>query len=450
MSRRPGIDDLSGRHVVIWGMGSHGGGVSSARYCHEAGARVTILERRCPRNMVPAASVAARYGWPWHLGNTAHPVLKRADLIVASPAITPATIAGLDRDHAPLISSEALFAAHHRGRRLLVTGTKGKSTTANACGLLLDWPVGGNSHRPLLDLLREHGPQVDVVCELSSFQLWHLDSQAMACEAAIVTNLDVDHLDWHPDLEHYHHAKRSIFAAAECRIHHRDLDHGLADMSCPLPRRRIHYDDASNAFVDDQGEILGPRQLLPLPGRHNADNIALALTAAIHLGVDPAMAMLRISGISPLPHRLQTCHEAGPLRFINDSVATNPTATKAALLAVDGPMAIILGGADKGHDYTELAAAVAARKAQPICLGSTAELIATALEGHGLQAPVVDCLETACRLAVAYLGDEGGCVLLSPACASTDQFHDFADRGNRFTAIARQMTGCQQLGVCKG
>ena len=435
----PDVRDLSGRRVVIWGMGSHGGGLAAACYCHRAGARVAILERRGPRSMVPAASVAAQYGWPWHLGNTAHPALIRADLVIVSPAITPATIASLGPDHAPLISGEALFAAHHRGRRLLVTGTKGKSTTANACGRLLDWPVGGNSHRPLLDVLGERGPHADIVCELSSFQLWHLGPLAMTCEAAIITNLDADHLDWHGTLDHYHNAKRTICAAAGVRIHHPDLDQRLAAVSATLPRRRIRYDAERDAFVDDQDQVLGPRAQLPLPGQHNANNIALALTAAIHLGIDPAMAMLRISGISALPHRLQTCHEARGLRFIDDSIATNPTATKAALQAIDGPLAIILGGADKGHDYVDLAAAVAARSARPVCLGSTAEKIATALARQGLHAPVVDCLEAACRLAVAALPEAGGGVLLSPACASTDQFHDFADRGDRFAAIARRM-----------
>ncbi|MFW5752805.1 MAG: UDP-N-acetylmuramoyl-L-alanine--D-glutamate ligase [Planctomycetota bacterium] len=439
LSHIPSAAELAGARVVIWGAGSHGGGIAAGCYCQALGAQVAILEQRLPAELPQTMATAAAHGWPWHIGNSAHPVLRRCDLILASPAIPPRVLARLPAGHPPVLGCDALFFAHHRGARIAVTGTKGKSTTANACGVLLDRPVGGNSHRPLLDLLRRHGPDAGLVCELSSFQLWYLQALAPRIDVAVITNLSTDHLDWHPDVAHYRAAKLRLLDWATVRVHHPELDESIPP-ECPArpPEERVRYDD--HGFHTGDGTLIAERAVLRLPGEHNAANIALALSAVLTTGLGTGIAGIRLAALTPLPHRLETIHRSNALYFVDDSIATNPDATAAALAAIDGPLAIILGGADKGHGFTGLADALARRGAIPICTGTCAPALAAACAAVGLRPRTCPTLREAVRTAIAALGGGSGTVLLSPACASTDQWHDYAERGDAFATHARELT----------
>lgn len=404
--------NLAGARVLVWGLGRHGGGLAAARLCRQLGAHaIAILDAAAPERL-PDAAAARAEGFALLQGDAAHPAFRAADLIVPSPAIPPRAWPAA---HPPRVCAEALALAQHRGRRVAVTGTKGKSTTAMLCGRLLGWTVAGNSWTPLAAAVLAD-PDADLVIELSSFQLWYLRSAIPPMSAAVLTLLGADHLDWHPDLADYHACKLALLAAAEaCAV-------------APAARARI---PATTALLPPHPEPAAAE--LPLLGAHNRANAALALAVARHLGVGEADAQARLATVRPLPHRLETVHCAGPWRFVDDSIATTPEAAIAALASVDGPLAVILGGSDKGADFAALAAALRARGARAVLVGACAPRLRAA----GIDGPEARSLEEAVALALAAL-PAGGTVLLSPACASFDWFTGYEERGARFAAAARR------------
>jgi UDP-N-acetylmuramoylalanine--D-glutamate ligase len=426
---------LAGAKVLVWGYGHHGGGLAAARFCAERGATVAVLEQKPAAALGAGGAEALARGWAWHLGDASHPAFMAADLIVASPAIPPRA---WPARHPPVVGPEALFCAAHRGPRLAVTGTKGKSTTAHLCGALLGWTVGGNSNEPLLDVLARCGPQAPVVCELSSFQLHYLAGVPSPSvtpprfTAAVFTSLARDHLDWHPDLAHYQNSKLRLLEWADTLIVAADVFARIPAGAGALPL--VTYRDG--VFSGPDGRRFATRADLALLGDHNAHNASLALTAALHLGVDPATAIARLRSVRGLEHRLELVHAARGVRFVNDSIATTPESAMAGLAAIPGPLVVILGGSDKGADFAELAAAVAARGASAVLLGQTALVIQRELARWGVVGQRVATLDEAIASAVGLLA-RGGTVLLSPACASFDMFNGFEDRGHRFAALAR-------------
>ncbi len=407
------MPSLTGVHVLVWGLGRHGGGLAAARLCRREGAQVAILDAKPAEQCGEDGAAAVAEGFPCHVGGAAHPAFAAAELIVPSPAIPPRAWPAA---HPPAASPEAIALERHRGRRVGVTGTKGKSTTAMLTGALLGWRVAGNSWRPLCEAVAED-PHADLVCELSSFQLWYLRDLEPRFDAAILTLLATDHLDWHPDVAHYRSAKLALLGWAGAVA--------AAAQSLPLlPAGLPLLPPAAPPAAGD----------LRVPGPHNRANAALAQAVARHLGVAEADLLPRLLLAEPLPHRLRTVHRSGGIAFVDDSIATTPEATMAGLASFDGPLAVILGGSDKGADFADLAQAVGSRGARAVLLGATAERIRAA----GIDAPVATSLDEAVRLAVAALPG-GGTVLLSPACASFDLFRGFDHRGDCFADAARRL-----------
>ncbi|MHC5067341.1 MAG: UDP-N-acetylmuramoyl-L-alanine--D-glutamate ligase [Planctomycetota bacterium] len=420
---------LAGKRILVWGAGSHGGGLASARYCHQAGARVAILDSQPPAANPSVAAHAAAAGWPWFVGQDHHPALRRADLVIVSPAIPPRVLAARDADLPPLASAEALACAVHHGPRILVTGTKGKSTTAAILSTLIDWPLAGNSNQPLLDAITTYGPSSPLVCELSSFQLWHLAAWQPRFTIGVLTNLGIDHLDWHPSAGHYQTSKLTALTWCDHVIGRHDaLAHTIEPATV-----------TSAGFITHAGAILAPRDALGLPGRHNANNAALALSVANHLGLDPAVSAIRLHQVQPLPHRLATVAVREQRRFINDSAATTLSATCAALDAIDGEVAVLIGGVAKADHSAELAAALRARGAHVYCFGHYGRELAAQLAGQGLPCPHYPQLRAAVTAADRCLGP-AGTVLLSPCGASGRDYADYVARGLAFAAIAHDLS----------
>ncbi len=418
---------IPGARVVVWGFGRHGGGAAAARFATARGARAVILDARTPAAL-GAEAEEAEAQWEWLVGDGSHPCLADADLIIASPAIPPRA---WPADHAPACAPEGLFFAAHRGPRVAVTGTKGKSTTVATLAALLQWPAAGNGWEPLLDCLARLGPDQPVVCELSSFQCWYLQRQAPALDLALLTTLAIDHLDWHPDVAHYHAAKLAMLRWARLTAAPDALVHLVPGRVAPV---RLMGD----RFTDDAGAVIALRSDFPLPGEHLAGNAAVALAAARALGVQGHDLVHRLRTVKPLPHRLATVHRRPGLVFVDDSIATVPEATIAALGSFPGPLAVILGGSDKGVDFTGLGRAVAERGAIAVCMGATGPRLHAAVLAGGGAAVLVADLMAAVPAAVAAL-PRGGTVLLSPACASFDQFTGYEQRGRRFTELARDL-----------
>src|SRR5712691_7031473 len=261
----------------------------------------------------------------------------------------------------------------------------------------------------------EDEPGELVVCELSSFQLEDVDE--LRCRVAILVNLEPDHLDRHGSFEAYRAAKLRIFERCDVAV----VPRGFA----AVPGRRVE-------FAWDDTLPAEPR----IPGRHNRENAAAATAAARALGVPDEQIALALDSFRGVPHRLELVGEKRGVRFVNDSKATNVAAALRALEAYESqPVHLILGGSRKGEDFAALAAAIGPNVRDVFLIGETADELAAALSGPFHR---VTTLETAVPEAYAAAA-AGDVVLLSPACASFDQFRDFEHRGEEFRRLAANL-----------
>jgi UDP-N-acetylmuramoylalanine--D-glutamate ligase len=300
-----------------------------------------------------------------------------------------------------------------------VTGTNGKTTTTELLGAILGTPTAGNIGRALTGI--DAAPGDLVVCELSSFQLE--DIETLRCRVAVLVNLEPDHLDRHVTFDGYRDAKLRIF------------ENQGEDDTAVVPRgfppvpgrgRRVEF------HADD------PLPAEPLiPGAHNRENAAAATAAARALGVPDERIAEALATFPGVAHRLELVAEHGGVRYVNDSKATNVAAARRALATyADDPVHVILGGSRKGENFAPLAAAIGPNVRGVYLIGETAGELAAVLGEH--RVVLAGDLETAVRLASEAAAD-GDVVLLSPACASYDQFDDFEQRGEEFGRLVANL-----------
>jgi UDP-N-acetylmuramoylalanine--D-glutamate ligase len=346
-------------------------------------------------------------------------LLEGVDLLVKSPGVageqllvTEARARGI-----PVWSEVELGYRLLEGCRFVgVTGTNGKTTTVELLGAIFRAAgkpvvVAGNVGRPLTSV----EPAEWVVCELSSFQLE--DVHELACEIAVLLNLEPDHLDRHGTFEAYRDAKLRIFERAETAI----VPRGLG-----LPGIEFSRDDDLPAE---------PR----IPGAHNRENAAAATAAARAAGIaDDAIAQA-LQEFPGVEHRLELVAEIDGVRYVNDSKATNTAAARRALAAYDSPLRVILGGSLKGEDFAPLAEAMQSVRAAYL-IGEATDELEAALGPAGVTLVRCGDLATAVERAAAD-ARSGEIVLLSPACASFDQFRDFEERGEGFRRLVQKLNG---------
>jgi UDP-N-acetylmuramoylalanine--D-glutamate ligase len=341
--------------------------------------------------------------------------------------------------------------AEGRNRWIAVTGTNGKSTTTAWIADALrraGRPVAlaGNIGVPLSAFLSERAPR-DFVCELSSFQLEAVDR--FAPHVAVLTNVTPDHLDRHSDFEAYARAKYRLFAkqsAADFSVVNAD---DPAAAAAPTPARRVPFSrkrEAPGGVWALSGRVISAvhfpaREVLSaakiaLPGAHNLEN-ALAALAALECLDAPADAVRNaLERFSGLPHRSELVAESGGVRWIDDSKGTNVDATRKCLEGFpDASVVLILGGRDKHGDFAALAGEVARKARLVLTIGEAAAAIESAL-GDAVPFERAGTMGEAVRRA-AGIARRGDTVLLSPACASFDQYSNFEERGRHFASLAR-------------
>jgi UDP-N-acetylmuramoylalanine--D-glutamate ligase len=350
-------------------------------------------------------------------------LLERADVLVKSP--------GVPRDN-PLVAGARIpiWSEVELGFRLLpnpilgVTGTNGKTTTTEWIGAMFraagrEVAVAGNIGAALTAV--EAPADTWVVCELSSFQLE--DVHEFRPRVAVLVNLEPDHLDRHGTFAAYREAKLRVFEnqlAEDTAV----LPHGFGPV--PGAARRVEF-SADDDLPAEPG----------LPGRHNRENAAAATAAARAAGIPEAAIAGALRSFAGVPHRLELVADVNGVRFVNDSKATNTAAARRALAAYDAPLHVILGGSRKGESFDELAREIHGRG---YLIGETAGELATALGRAGV--PYVDCGDLASAVAAAAeAARTGEVVLLSPACASYDQFRDFEERGEEFRRLVQNLSG---------
>lgn len=460
------VADLRGRRTVVLGLARSG--LAACRFLSDAGAVVVVYDRRPATEL--AETVSALGGRPVELAlgvdeAAAAALLEQADLLVTSPSVSarfPTTdpwlrdaLVAAESRGAEIVSEVGLFLRLTRARLLAVTGTKGKTTTATLVAAMLEaggLPValGGNIGTPLIERAEELGPHQWAVLELSELQLPTIDR---GVDVALYTNIGEDHLDRHGSVEAYRAVKARLaeLTAPSGRVVLNHDDPGCRELGDRLPPASLAWYGHSRpgrgraeAWVEDgdlnvAGERLLPITEVPLPGRHMRSDVLGAALAASLVGVGPAALNRAIRGFGGVAHRLEPVAERNGVRWVNDSQATIPVATIAALEAFEAPVVLVAGGQGKGLGYGELADAIAARARAAVLIGETAAELETLI---ARRVPVrrAATMDEAVRLA-ADLASPGDVALLSPAAASFDMFTDYAARGEAFRAAVAALGG---------
>jgi UDP-N-acetylmuramoylalanine--D-glutamate ligase len=340
-------------------------------------------------------------------------LLDDVELMVKSPGVPHEAplVAEAKRRGVEIWSEVELGYRLLRPRLVGVTGTNGKTTTTELLGAILHAPTVGNVGRALTGLDGNVEPGTLVVCELSSFQLE--DVHELACEVAVLLNLEPDHLDRYASFDDYRDAKLRIFERARAKV---------------VPKRSGL--DGIEFSADDEL----PAEPL-IRGAHNRDNAAAATAAARALGTPDEQIAEALRTFPGVPHRLEPVAEVNGVRYVNDSKATNVAAAITAIAAyADEPVHLILGGSRKGEDFLPLNSAIAAANVRSVHLiGETASELAAVIP----QALRDGDLATALAAIDAQPGEV---VLLSPACASYDQYRDFEERGEDFRRLVQNLS----------
>ena len=357
------------------------------------------------------------------LGTEEEALLAGVDLVVKSPGVPGQSplVAAARAAQIPLWSEVELgYRILPAGARLIgVTGTNGKTTTTELLGAMLRAAgerveVAGNVGRALTDAAEVAEEDSWVVCELSSFQLE--DVHTFSCQVAVLLNLEPDHLDRHGTFDAYRAVKLRIFERARAKVVPRNLGIDGIEFSAddPLPAE--------------------PR----IPGRHNRENAAAATAAARAAGVPDDAIAQALRTFPGVPHRLELVRELEGVRWVNDSKATNTAAARRGVAAYDAPLRLILGGSLKGEDFGPFARDLPQSVRSIYLIGAATDELAAALAAANRAFVRAGDLRTAVTRAAAD-AEPGDIVLLSPACASFDQFANFEERGDTFRRLVLEL-----------
>lgn len=426
--------NYAGRRITVMGLGNFGGGAAAARWLARQGAYVTVTDVAEAASL--AETLAALRNEPiaaYHLGGHRPEDFRQSELIVVNPAVRPGSpFLNLAREAGvPQTSELELFLSACPARVVGVTGSNGKSTTAAMTAAILRAAghtvhLGGNIGRSLLDAIDTIASEDWVVLEISSFQLYYLSPEVRRPHVAVVTNCTKNHLDWHGTWNDYVTAKQRILTGqrpedlAILNTH----DAEVASWASVVCGRQV-------PLVD---EAALPE--LPVPGRHNRENAKCAATAALALGCGEAAVHAGLANYRPLPDRLEWVAEIQGRDFYNDTAATTPESSIAALESLAGPTWLLAGGGEKGSDWHAWADAVVAYARGVACYGAVREVLRAAVERVQPDFPsiAVPTLDEALEWCWSS-SQRGENVLLSPGCASHDQFAHYRARGEYFREL---------------
>jgi UDP-N-acetylmuramoylalanine--D-glutamate ligase len=439
---------LEGRKLAIWGFGREGrAALAYLRSCLPQ-QRVTVF---C--NSDEAAQINAE-GDALVDCRTAPSAkdLSAFDVVVKSPGISkykPEALAAQAQGTRFIGGTALWFAAHPEARTICVTGTKGKSTVSSLIAHLLrsagkKTALVGNIGMPLLETMDLAEQPEFWVIEMSSYQTF----EAVRPEVAVMLNFFPEHLDWHGSEQAYFADKAALIARSHPR-------HAVLNAKSPQvaaladgAAAEVHWFNDSSGW-HAQGPMLCRRHAavmdlreLPMTGQHNAGNVCAALTAIEALGLDAAALAPAAKNFRPLPHRLQTLGERDGIRYVNDSISTTPYASMAALDCFPGePVAILVGGYDRGLDWDAFVDYVAAKPPLAIItMGQNGPRIFERLQAINAQGAFFLSEATDMAEAVLFAKDAlhgaGGVILLSPGAPSFGSYSDYVERGRHFAEIA--------------
>ena len=437
---------LDGKNVLVVGLGESGS--AAARFASARGAAVTVTDRRSAAEIGEAVEQMSRLNVQLALGHHSVELFLAQDFIVPSPGV-PWNLPELDvarRNGIAVMGELDVATGLLRGPVIGITGTNGKTTTTSLIGHIfatagVPAAMGGNLGTPVLAMVDESSEDRWNVLELSSFQLEA--SATFPVHIGVVLNVTPDHLDRHGTFASYAAAKGRIFQAQTARdfaVLHADdavCREYAAETVGPVHWFSRTSREEPGAWVEDGWIICDGRRISAadprLPGPHNLENTLAAVVATTLAGIGREAIVEALRTFQGVEHRLELIAAIDGVAYYNDSKATNVDAAKKAIETFDHGLWVILGGSDKGLEYTALRQALPGRTRAALLIGESARKIDQDLEGV---VPVVHAgtlsaaLEHACSNANA-----GDTVLLSPACASFDQFRNYGDRGRKFKEL---------------
>src|SRR6266576_1519434 len=442
--------ELNGKRALVVGLGKSG--VASALFMKAHGARVTVSDTKSGDELRNEIPVLLDHGITVETGGHGDRTFRGQDLIVVSP--------GVPVDAPPLVQARSLgemvigeielAAQFLPGPIVAITGSNGKTTTTTLMGEIMTAAgvptlVGGNIGTPAISLAERAKPETVGVLEISSFQLETV--QTFRPKIAVVLNVTPDHLDRHRTFEIYTDAKARIFEnqqGSDFAVLNAD-DPNCVAMGARTRAQVFWFSrqkevqqgawvrDGNVVFRDSNGqrEILQVSEI-PLKGAHNLENVLAAVCSGVLMGCAPEKVRQAVRDFKAVEHRLEFVATIAGVDYYNDSKATNVDATIKALESFPANIHLILGGKDKGSDYTVLNDLIRQRVKVVYTIGAAATKIESQVKGADIVH--AETLENAIRKAHAT-AQQGDVVLLAPACASFDQFKNYEHRGKIFKDI---------------
>jgi UDP-N-acetylmuramoylalanine--D-glutamate ligase len=446
--------NLKGKRVLVVGLGKSG--VASALYLESRGARVTVSDSKSEAQLREEIPALLDRGIVVETGKHGERTFRDQDLIVVSPGVPVDTLPlqNARKLNIPVIGEIELAAQSVMGKFIAITGSNGKTTTTTLAGEIIASGgakslVGGNIGTPAISFADQSSWDTWVVLEISSFQLETI--QTFHPRIAVILNITPDHLDRHGSMENYISAKARVFEnqeSSDSAVLNLDND-VTAKMGSGLKSKVFWFSRTKEVergayvrggniiFKDSKSVEVMPVSEISLKGSHNLENVLAAVCIGMLAGVEPEKIRRAVNQFKAVEHRLEFVTDIDGVQYFNDSKATNVDATIKALESFPKNIHLILGGKDKGSDYTVLNPLLAERVKQVYTIGAAAEKIEQHLRNT---VPIVSAstLENAVRKA-AQAATAGDIVLLAPACASFDQFDSYEHRGRAFKEIVQTL-----------
>ena len=446
--------ELRNQRVLVVGLGKSG--VASALFLAERGARVAVSDAKSPEQLREEIPVLLDHGITVETGQHAERTFRDQDLIVVSPGVpfdVPQLVHARERG-ITVIGEVELAARFLKGRIIAITGSNGKTTTTTLAGDIIVASgrkalVGGNIGTPAITFVDRATDDTWLVLEISSFQLETIET--FHPHIAVVLNVTPDHLDRHHTFENYAAAKARIFenqTSEDYAVLNADdkacvaMGHSLKAATRWFSRQ---HEIEQGAFVrgdqivwrDPSGErAIMPLSEIRLKGAHNVENVLAGVCIGMLAGVEPRQIRAAVAGFKAVEHRLEYVATVRGVEYYNDSKATNVDATMKALESFPGRIHLILGGKDKGSDYSVLNELLKERVTRIYTIGAAAQKIESQIRGTEVVSS--GTLESAVRRA-SEGANAGDIVLLAPACASFDQFSSYEHRGRVFKDLVAQL-----------
>jgi UDP-N-acetylmuramoylalanine--D-glutamate ligase len=448
--------ELNRKRFLVVGLARTG--IAVARFLKSRGALVRATDQADESRLGPAVGELRAGGIEVQAGGHRDDIFTAAEMIVLSPGV-PHTLPALQAARGrgiPVIGEIELAARFIRRPIVAVTGTNGKTTTTELLGAMLAASgrtvfVGGNIGRPLIEGVDAGSDADTVVAEISSFQLDTIEAFRPA--VGVLLNITADHLDRYPDFAAYAASKMRLFEnqGPEDIAVLNAADPAIAARVERIRSRRLFFNSTAPGAA---AELHGRRLILRLPGRepvgldltefrlrgaHNAENAAAAALAALAAGATPAGIQTALAAFTPAAHRLETIATLAGVEYVNDSKATNVDAVLRALECFGTPVVLIMGGVDKGADFSLLRNAVRRRGRGLVLMGGSRDALRAALGGL-LPTQAAATMREAVRAARA-MAVAGDVVLLAPGCASFDLYRNYQERGEDFRRTVLALSG---------